>query len=147
MYYFILNREQIHRILACGLIRTDGDAFLLKERLCTVNRLMQRVASQVVRVVYEMCGVVALELQHELQVIAEVVLAQTKAMRQVALIVSSGYTADEAHFRLVVEAYTVQGLRQCKSLAAAFDTQDAIAFERMPGFEDLQFVQLPFGDG
>ena len=146
LYHFVLHRVQVHRIFAGRCVRTDRNTLLLKQCLRTSYRLLQRVAGQVVRVMHQMRSVVALELQHELQVIAEVVLTQTKAMWQVALIVTSGDTTDEAHFGLIIETDTVQRFVQGKSLFAVLYAQNTLAFEGMSGFENLQFVQLPFGD-
>ena len=91
---------------------------------------------------HEVGGVVALHLQDQLQVVAQVVLAHAEGLGQVALVVTACYTAHQTHFRQVVEPYTVQRLGQSKRVFALLYLQDTVALERMSGLDDLQRVGL-----
>ena len=70
LYHFVFDREKVHRIFAGGDIRMNSDAFLLKEGLRLVYRLMNGVACGVIRVVDYLCDVVAFQLQYQFQVVA-----------------------------------------------------------------------------
>ena len=91
--HFVFDREQIDGILAGIRIGMNGDAFLLSEhrsrtystfwngaqRVDVIYHLRERIlygiAREVLRVVHQMGGVVAFELENERQVVAEVVMA------------------------------------------------------------------------
>ena len=66
----------------------------------------------------DMGGVIPFKHEHQLEVIAEVVLAQSLSQRQVLLVESAGYTTNEPHFRLVIEPYAVQRFDEGESIAA-----------------------------
>ena len=109
------------------------------------NDLLYRIQCKVIGVKDEMRGVVAFKLQHKLQVVAEVVLAQTETARQVALVVTTCNSTYQPYFRLVVEAHTVQCFVKCELLFAAFHAQDTVSFKHMSGLEYLQLLFLSFG--
>ena len=69
---------------------------------------MERVACQVIGVVDDMSCIVALELQNQLQVVAQIVLTQTETVLERFLVVTAGHATQEAHFGRVVETHTVQ---------------------------------------
>ena len=156
LYHLVLHRIQIHGILTRLRIRLDGDTLLLKQRmghvvaavgddLAVADCLLHGVARQVVRVVHEMRRIVALELQHQLQVIAQVVGTNTESALQVALVYATGYTTDQSYLGLVVEAYAVQRLVERECLLAILYAQDTLALEGMSGLEDLQGIRLTLG--
>ena len=159
LYNLVLNREQIHLKLTRLRIGMDSDAFLLQQGVrcahyavglklvakliyAMLHLLHHRVAAQVIRVVHEVRYVVALELQHELQVIAEVVRTEAEGFGQVALVDTAGYTADEAHLGLVVEPYAVQRLGQGKRVCPFLYVQDSFALKHVSRLEDMQCVGL-----
>ena len=116
LYHFVFRREQIHGVFTRPGVGLENDTFLLEEGvghyLFSVdirigNLLLHRITRQIIGVVHELGGVVAFQLEHQLQVVTEVVLAQTEAVLQVTLVVTSGYAADETYLGLVVEPYTV----------------------------------------
>ena len=71
---------------------------------------MYRVAGQVIRIVDHVGSIIALEHQHELQIIAQVVRSQAQGGRQFLLVDTTGYTTDKTHFRTVIEPHAVQRL-------------------------------------
>ena len=70
--------------------------------------LLHRVARQVVRVMNDMRRVVALEHQHELQILAKVILTQTETVLQGSLVITARHASHKSHFGTVIEPYTVQ---------------------------------------
>ena len=99
---------------------------------------MQGVARQVVGIVYYMCRVVALYLQHELQIVAQVVLAEAQGGRQSLLILTACYAAYQPNFCTVVEAYSIQCLDERERGVGAGGDQPAVVGERVSGFSHLQ---------
>ena len=89
----------------------------------------------------DMGCVVAFEHQHQLEVIAEVVLAQAETVGQCLLIDTSGDTTDQAHFGLVVEPDPVNRFDRGEGLGT-IDRQLALRLERMPAFDDLKRERL-----
>ena len=113
--------------------------------LAVADGLLHGVARQVVGVMHEMRRIVALELQHQLQVIAQVVGTNTESALQVALVYATGYTTDQSYLGLVVETHAVQRFVQREGLLAILYTQDTLALEGMSGLEDLQGIRLTLG--
>ena len=99
---------------------------------------------QVIGVMDDMGGVIAFEHEYELEVITEVVLSQTQTMGQIPLIITTGYTTDEAHLRIIVETYPIQRLDERESRVRACDEEPAVVFERMPFFRYLQAARHGF---
>ena len=90
--------------------------------------------------------IVALQLQHELHVVAYIVGTQAESLGQVTLVDTAGYTADEAHLGHVVEPHAIQRLGQGKGVGSLLHMQDALALEGMAGLEDTQRVGLALGE-
>ena len=65
-------------------------------------------------------------------------------MRQVALVVTAGYTAYQPYFRLVVEPHGVQRLGQSERVSSLLYMQDAFSLKLMSCLEHLQTARLPF---
>ena len=107
-----------------------------------LHLLHEGVTAEVVGVVHEMRDVVALQLQHQLHIIADVVCTQTEGFGQVALVDTAGYTAYKTHLRQVVEPYSIQRLGDGKGVFAFLYLQDTIALEHVSWFEDTQYVGL-----
>ena len=160
LYHFVFGREQVGYILAGLGVGEDGDPFLLdehaglsyyafgvgRERVGRIDNLVDdifhRVTAQVIRVMDELGGVVSFELEHEHEVVAEIVLTQTESGRQITLYISSGYTSRQTHLRLVVEPYVIQRFVECKLFLTFFYLQITVVEEGVTGFEHLKRVGL-----
>ena len=90
--------------------------------------------------------IVALQLQHELHVVAYIVGTQAESLGQVTLVDTAGYTAHQAHLGHVVEPHAIQRLGQGKGVGSLLHMQDALALEGMAGLEDTQRVGLALGE-
>ena len=108
LYHFVLNREQVRRILTGLAIRADDDALELVYGLRVIHCKMERILRQVVGVMHHMSGIVTLEHQHQLEVITEVILTQPQSRRQFLLVDTAGYTSDETYLRPVIQPNAVQ---------------------------------------
>ena len=95
---------------------------------------MERVACQVIGVVDDMSRIVALELQNQLQVVAQIVLTQTETVLERFLVVTTGHSSHEAHFGRVVETHTVQRFDEREGGVAFGDEQPAVTKESMALF-------------
>ena len=146
LYYFVLHGEQIHGELTRCRVGTKHDSFFLESGIChhlsVINRsityaLVNRISAHVVRIVHDLGGVVTLKHEDELQVVTQVVFAQAKSVLEVSLVVTTGYTAYESHFRLVVEAHSVQRLGQGKGVFTLLHMQYAIPLKGVSRLEDL----------
>ena len=159
----VLDGVQIDRILTRLRVGMDDNALFLEQGVRSTDGLkrpwatgvtwatcpnlvryllLERITAQVIGVVNEAGHVIALELQHELQAVAEVVRTQAESCRQVALVYTAGYTAHEAHLSQVVEPYAIQRLGQSKRFFPVLHAQYTISFESVSGFEDTQRISL-----
>ena len=136
--HFVLHGEEIHRVFTTAYVRTDNDAFLLVGDLRAIYGEMQRVLRQVIRVMHDMCGVVAFELEHELQVITEVVRTKSQSRWQGLLVQATGYATYEAHLGAVIEAYAVERFDERESRIALCDEQPSVVGEGVSRFGHLQ---------
>ena len=141
LHDLVLDRIQIHSVLAGNYIGSNSDALLLEERMRIPDRLHGGIARQVIGVMDDMCRIVALQHQHQLEVIAEVVLTQAETVRQCLLVNTSGDTTDQAHFGLVVEPYPVDRFDRREGLGT-IDRQSAVRLEHMTALDDLQRERL-----
>ena len=93
---------------------------------------------QVVGIVDDMGGVIAFEHEHQLKVIAQVVLTQPEAVLECLLVITTGYTSDETHFGGVVETHAIQRFDEREGRIALRHKEPTVVLERMPGFGYLQ---------
>ena len=100
--------------------------------------LLQRIMRQVIRIVDDMGGVIAFEHEHQLKVIAQVVLTQPEAVLECLLVITTGYTSDETHLGGIVETHAVQRFDEREGRIALRDKEPSVVLERMSGFGYLQ---------
>ena len=144
MYHFVLNREQVRRILTGLAIRADDDALELVYGLRVIHCKMERILRQVVGVMHHMSGIVTLEHQHQLKVITEVILTQPQSRRQFLLVDTAGYTSDETYLRLVIQPNAVQRFDKRERRIALRHEEPSVVLERMSGFRYLQTARHRF---
>ena len=101
---------------------------------------------QVVRIMDDMGGVIAFEHEHQLKVIAQVVLTQPEAVLEVFLVITSGYSSYKTHFGGVVETHAVERLDEREDRVRACDEEPAVVLERMSGFGYLQAARHGLGN-
>ena len=75
LHNLVAYGEQIRRIFASLLIRTDDNTLLLKERMGISDCLQDCITRQIIRVVDYLCGVVAFEHDYQPEIIAKVICA------------------------------------------------------------------------
>ena len=78
LHHFVFHGEEIHRILTRADVGADDDTLLLIDGQRAIHRKMQGILRQVVGVMNNMGGVVAIELEHQLQVVAQVILTKSQ---------------------------------------------------------------------
>ena len=121
----VFNREEVHKILTRVYIGMDDDTFLEvlrtghTHRVCTIRcahvvteLYRYAVAGQVVVVVYDLGDIVALEFEHQFEVVTDVVPAHAEAERLLSLNTATGKTADEAYLGLIIETHAIQRFTQ-----------------------------------
>ena len=142
LYHFVTYREEVGGVLARLRVGIDGDALFLIERVghhrvAAEGRIgyaeWQTVYSQVFRHTHDMRGVVAFELEYQLDIVAKVIGAQSEAERFGCLVLTARDASGEAHFRYIPDAYAVQRGGEGKQ-AVAVDTHPSAVFETMSLF-------------
>ena len=108
MHDFVFDREEVCLVLACGGVGFDDDTFVLVMHFGIAYLVFQCVFGQVLRVTDDISGVIALQLQNQLDVITQVVLAQSLSERQRCLVETAHYTTGQTHLRHVPYAHTRQ---------------------------------------
>ncbi len=133
----IFDGEQIDKELARRFVGINQNLLLLEyhARVLLVrgvggvqNGGVQLVDGGVLRVVNQQRRVVALQLEHHGQAVAQVVAAQAEAERQLALVVAADDTAQEAYLGLIVHPQAVHVLRGLEQ-AVALDDEESVVSE------------------
>ena len=92
--------------------------YLRLARYLVLYGIFQGVACQVVLIANDVRDIIALQLQHQLQVVAQVVLTQAEAQRLLGLHPSAYHAAGQAYLGLVPYAHAVQRLGERQRRAA-----------------------------
>ena len=81
MYHLVLGREQIRLVLTGDGIGVDDDTLMLIMDLSGTDRVFQGITGQIFGVTHDIGDVIPFQLEHQLQVITDIITAQPLSER------------------------------------------------------------------